>query len=92
MKAPLQAAILIALTATATTAVVLPVASAQQSATASAPAPALVALPDFTQLVAQVGPRTHGTRSDGRRDAEQRTEADRHNRQLDQQCRLQAKN
>ena len=56
MKAPLQAAILIALTATATTAVVLPVASAQQSTTASAPAPALVALPDFTQLVAQVGP------------------------------------
>jgi serine protease Do len=56
MKAPLQAAILVALTATATTAIVLPVATAQQSAQSTAPAPAVVGLPDFTQLVAQVGP------------------------------------
>jgi len=56
MKAPLQAAILVALTATATTAIVLPVATAQQSTQSTAPAPAVVGLPDFTQLVAQVGP------------------------------------
>jgi serine protease Do len=56
MKAPLQAAILIALTATATTAIVLPVATAQQSTQSTAPAPVVVGLPDFTQLVSQVGP------------------------------------
>ncbi len=56
MKAPLQTAVLIALTAAATTAVVLPVATAQQSTQSSAPAPVVVGLPDFTQLVEQVGP------------------------------------
>jgi serine protease Do len=56
MKAPLQAAILVALTATATTAVVLPVATAQQSTQSTAPAPMVTGLPDFTQLVEQVGP------------------------------------
>ncbi|WP_339328409.1 DegQ family serine endoprotease [Luteimonas aquatica] len=56
MRAPLQSALLIALTATATTAVVLPVATAQQTSPSTAPAPAVVGLPDFTQLVAQVGP------------------------------------
>ena len=56
MKAPLQAVVLIALTAAATTAVVLPVATAQQSTQSSAPAPMVVGLPDFTQLVEQVGP------------------------------------
>jgi serine protease Do len=56
MKAPLQAAILIALTSAATTAVVLPVATAQQSEQSTAPAPVVVGLPDFTQLVEQVGP------------------------------------
>lgn len=56
MKAPLQAAVLIVLTAASTTAVVLPVATAQQSAQSTAPPPKVVALPDFTQLVEQVGP------------------------------------
>ncbi|MGH8031347.1 MAG: DegQ family serine endoprotease [Luteimonas sp.] len=56
MKAPLQAAILIIVTAAATTAVVLPVATAQQSTQSAAPAPVMVGLPDFTQLVEQVGP------------------------------------
>lgn len=56
MKAPLQAAILVVLTAAATTAVVLPVATARQSVQSSAPAPTVVGLPDFTQLVEQVGP------------------------------------
>ncbi len=55
MKAPLQAAVLVALTAAATTAVVLPVATAQQSTQSTAPTP-VVGLPDFTQLVEQVGP------------------------------------
>jgi len=54
MKAPLQAAVLIALTAAATTAVVLPVATAQQSTQSTAPTP-VAGLPDFTQLVEQVG-------------------------------------
>jgi len=56
MKAPLQTAVLLALTAAATTAVVLPVATAQQSAQSSAPEPMVTGLPDFTQLVQQVGP------------------------------------
>ncbi|HVI58428.1 MAG TPA: DegQ family serine endoprotease [Luteimonas sp.] len=56
MKAPLQAAVLVALTATATAAVVLPVATAQQSTQSTAPAPMVTGLPDFTQLVEQVGP------------------------------------
>src|SRR3546814_12055032 len=57
MKAPLQAVALIVLTAAATTAVVLPVATAtaQQSTVSSAPTP-VAGLPDFSQLVAQVGP------------------------------------
>jgi len=57
MKAPLQAAVLVALTAAATTAVVLPVATAtaQQSTVSSAPTP-VAGLPDFSQLVEQVGP------------------------------------
>ncbi|GAA3922161.1 DegQ family serine endoprotease [Luteimonas lutimaris] len=57
MKAPLQAAALIVLTAAATTAVVLPVATAtaQQSTVSSAPTP-VAGLPDFSQLVEQVGP------------------------------------
>ncbi|MFC3659914.1 DegQ family serine endoprotease [Luteimonas notoginsengisoli] len=55
MKAPLQTAVLVALTAAATTAVVLPVATAQQSTVSSAPTP-VAGLPDFSQLVAQVGP------------------------------------
>jgi serine protease Do len=55
MKAPLQTAVLIALTAAATTAVVLPVATAQQSTQSTAPTP-VAGLPDFTQLVEQVGP------------------------------------
>ena len=57
MKAPLQAAVLIVLTAAATTAVVLPVATAtaQQSTVSSAPTP-VAGLPDFSQLVEQVGP------------------------------------
>lgn len=55
IKAPLQAAVLIALTAAATTAVVLPAATAQSSTQSSAPAPVVVGLPDFTQLVEQVG-------------------------------------
>lgn len=55
MKAPLQAVVLIALTAAATTAVVLPVATAQQSTLSTAPTP-VAGLPDFTQLVEQVGP------------------------------------
>ena len=57
MKAPLQAAVLMTLTAAATTAVVLPVATAtaQQSTVSSAPTP-VAGLPDFSQLVEQVGP------------------------------------
>lgn len=57
MKAPLQAAVLIVLTAAATTAVVLPVATAtaQQSTLSTAPTP-VAGLPDFSQLVEQVGP------------------------------------
>jgi len=55
MKAPLRAFALIAVTAAATTAIVLPAATAQSPATAS-PAPLVVGLPDFTQLVDQVGP------------------------------------
>src|SRR3546814_6446658 len=57
MKAPLQAVALIVLTAAATTAVVLPVATAtaQQSTVSSAPTP-VAGLPDFSQLVEQVGP------------------------------------
>src|SRR5690606_383122 len=55
MKAPLQAVVLIALTAAATTAVVLPVATAQQSTLSTAPTP-VAGLPDFSQLVEQVGP------------------------------------
>ena len=55
MKAPLQTAVLVVLTAAATTAVVLPVATAQQSTVSSAPTP-VAGLPDFSQLVAQVGP------------------------------------
>src|SRR3546814_16318072 len=57
MKAPLQAVALIVLPAAATTAVVLPVATAtaQQSTVSSAPTP-VAGLPDFSQLVEQVGP------------------------------------
>jgi serine protease Do len=55
MKAPLQAAVLVVLTAAATTAVVLPVATAQQSTLSTAPTP-VAGLPDFSQLVEQVGP------------------------------------
>jgi serine protease Do len=55
MKAPLQAAVLVILTAAATTAVVLPVATAQQSTLSTAPTP-VAGLPDFSQLVEQVGP------------------------------------
>jgi len=57
MKAPLQAVALVVLTAAATTAVVLPVATAtaQQSTVSSAPTP-VAGLPDFSQLVEQVGP------------------------------------
>ncbi len=55
MKAPLQTAVLVVLTAAATTAVVLPVATAQQSTVSSAPTP-VAGLPDFSQLVEQVGP------------------------------------
>src|SRR3546814_5516904 len=57
MKAPLQAGARIVLTAAATTAVVLPVATAtaQQSTVSSAPTP-VAGLPDFSQLVEQVGP------------------------------------
>jgi serine protease Do len=55
MKAPLQAAVLVALTAAATTAIVLPVATAQQSTLSTAPTP-VAGLPDFSQLVEQVGP------------------------------------
>ena len=55
MKVPLQTAVLIAITAAATTAVVLPVATAQQSTLSTAPTP-VAGLPDFSQLVEQVGP------------------------------------
>ncbi|MBC7988703.1 MAG: DegQ family serine endoprotease [Luteimonas sp.] len=55
MKAPLRAFALIAVTAAATSAVVFPVATAQSPA-ASTPPPLVVGLPDFTQLVDQVGP------------------------------------
>jgi serine protease Do len=57
MKAPLQAAVLVVLTAAATTAVVLPIATAtaQQSTLSTAPTP-VAGLPDFSQLVEQVGP------------------------------------
>src|SRR5690606_31123645 len=57
MQAPLQAVALIDLTAASTTAVGLPVAAAtaQQSTISSAPTP-VAGLPDFSQLVEQVGP------------------------------------
>ena len=67
MKAPLQAAVLIVLTAAATTAVVLPVATAtaQQSTVSSAPTP-VAGLPDFSQLVEQVGPAVVSVEADRR--------------------------
>ncbi|MEP6632577.1 MAG: Do family serine endopeptidase [Luteimonas sp.] len=55
MKAPFRSIALIAVTAAVTSAVIFPVAVAQSPASAT-PAPVVVGLPDFTQLVDQVGP------------------------------------
>ena len=88
MRSPLQALSLILLTSAATTAVVLPIAIAQSpqdpapvaapiAQAAQAPAPQLVSgLPDFTNLVEQVGPAvvniesTVGGRASARRSAQ----------------------
>lgn len=76
MKAPLQAVALIVLTAAATTAVVLPVATAtaQQSTVSSAPTP-VAGLPDFSQLVEQVGPGVVNVMAEIGGDASPRSQA-----------------
>ena len=72
LRTKVGALALVAVVSAATTAVVLPQATAQSSA-ASAPAPQLVqGLPDFTNLVARVGPAVVNIEatSDGRSDAD----------------------
>ena len=72
LRAKVGALALVAVVSAATTAVVLPQATAQSSA-ASAPAPQLVqGLPDFTNLVARVGPAVVNIEatSDGSSDAD----------------------